>query len=351
MQTVLPSLLQSTYERLQETHGQLKGPVWDKMLGLWVVADPSLVSRVLLSDDFDVREHHKDFAAIQQSRNVELGATLRLAQGTALSNNGARHRELKLEAVKHVQQNANAALESFSASLNELLPDLLETRERFDLVADFILPLSMRLIASLSGVPLENLTGRMGASQCLTQLLSVKKEAFSTPRLMAIEQRLRKADRENDAGVNTPLHKFISMANLEVLKSGLAISLISVLNSNAEKPLCEMEISPQMVATCIPFIERDCKRDSEIGGTTIKQTEKVILYLGGFGPMSDEQKKLIFGTGAHICVGKFVTERAWSLLREALLQRRERLRVGNVRFRDFDFALIAPESAEVEVMH
>ena len=343
-------ILELSYRKLQGLYGGTSAPQWDAALECFVIMDPNIVRETLRSDAFAVRQHDEDLDAIQHAKGLDLGATIAFIKNSPLSNNGEAHRELKKQASQYLLQVANPALDAFEKTATSLVPQLLESKEPFDLVTDLVAPLATSLFSGLSGLPETDFEPNTPAARCLTQLLSVNKQAFSPQRLQAIDGHIRERQQiVTGSDFERSLKLSFSTGTFELFKSAMANSLIFIIGRGAGRPICEIDFEAQLPVTSVPFVDRVCVRDVEVAGTPIHQNDKLVLLLGALSRAPNSHNGY-FGTGPHICIGKVITERAWSVLRKILLERKECLCLKDVKYRDFDFALLAPVSAAVEVL-
>lgn len=343
--------LQSFYDALASAEGTFDRPVWKEQAKRWFVFDPLTANLVLRSDDFSVVSHHEEIKAVQSELALDLQSTVDAARSMPLSHEGDEHRRLRRMSAQMIQDAMLPALGSFSSSCSILLPRLLESRRTFDIVADFVSPVSISLFAALTGAEEAQFNKSLPAGYCPTQLLTSAKRSLSAPRWRALNRQIEERCKHMDGpSPHRQMKGALSLLTFEIFKAALSNSLIEVFQRNAEKPLSEGDIPGQLPCTSIPFVDRICRRDTVVRGQHISRGQNVILYLGGCSPSSAEQRKLFFGTGPHICIGKTLTESAWTIVAEVLRKRRERVVVRDVFYRDFDVILLSPDRATVEVM-
>jgi cytochrome P450 len=343
--------LQSFYDVLAGSAGAVERPVWNEEAKRWFVVDPSTASLVLRSDDFSVVKHHEEVEAMQAALAIDLQATVDAARSMPLSHEGDEHRRLKRMSTQMIQDSLPSALITFSSSCSTLLPRLFESRKMFDVVTDFVSPVSIALFAALSGAEEVHFNRSLPAGYCPTQLLTSAKRSLSAPRWRALNRQIEERNKRIEGhSSHRQLRAALSLLTFEIFKAALSNSLIDVFRRNAGRLLSEGDIPGQLPCTSIPFVDRVCRRDTEIRGEQIRRGENVLLYLGGCSPADHERRKLFFGTGPHICVGKSLTENAWVIIAELLRKRREKVLVRDVSYRDFDVILLSPVRATIEIV-
>jgi hypothetical protein len=109
------------------------------------------------------------------------------------------------------------------------------------------------------------------------------------------------------------------------LVGSLGVSLATILRSQAGRPLEQMSFPVMLPETGVPMAERIAVDDFDLCGVSIRQGEWVRLYLQSFSYSKDAaQQMLIFGVGAHSCLGRQITLDVWTQITKwlALLPRR-----------------------------
>lgn len=343
-------ILQELYEASIGHHGVTEQPLWNAQAGRWIVFHPATVTTVLRSDCFAVVRHHEEIETLQHERGISLMAAVQSSSLMPLSHDGPRHRELKRHASQVIHSLTDRALEEFSRYSSERLNHLLDCRDQFDIVEEFVLPISARLFSSMTGIDEREFLSQVSSGHCASQLLTSAKSSLSASRWKAINHRMSARQNLVSGG---PFEKVMlgsfSLITFEIFRAAMANAIIKLFRAHSGMRISDMILPSQMPSTSIPFVDRVCEADTDLSGKTIRRGDKVLLYMGGCSDDSAEQRKLFFGTGPHICIGKAVTEAAWSALVSILRRRSEFVRLGTVEYRDFDVVLISPNRAELEV--
>jgi hypothetical protein len=231
-----------------------------------------------------------------------------------------------------------------------LIEKWLSREGNFDLVADFVGPICDRLFSRLTGVPEHLFRGRFPSGICVTQLLSVEAATFSKQRLLAINRRNRELQQHIPGKpMEVSIIALILLGSYQIMKGAIANSILWIMEQNPGRRLREIAIGASLPMTSIPFVDRICNWDIDIGEARVKSGQTVILYLGGLDTPAREAKPAYFGTGAHICVGRPIAERAWVSLAAALGGRDAVLELIDLRYRELDYTLFVPDHAIVRV--
>ncbi len=344
------SILKEFYNFLVAKYGINEAPVWSVESQRWVALHPLTVTKVLRSPEFSVVKHHEEIEKIQSEDGLSLKDIVSAAKMMPLSHDGDEHRELKLLSSHIIQSVTAPALENFKEISRTLLSNLLVRGRRFDLISEFVHPISARMFSTMAGLDEKEFLSQTPSGRCASQLLTSAKRRLSGARWLSINETMR---HRQSSVQGSPLEKVIrgsfSLITFEIFKSAIANSLIGIVKSHEGQSLNRMPFSEQLPFTSIPFVDRVCNTDVTVCGRSIKKGESVLLYLGGCMPQSHGEQKLFFGTGPHICIGKSITNAAWSALSSFLQDREELIFISDVVFRDLDLVLISPTRANVEV--
>ena len=216
---------------------------------------------------------------------------------------------------------------------------LLETRSELDLVGEVLAPLSLDLIAALTGidVPDPEAIGRI--SVIFDPMMGLTKRQAIDRELRTLRDRIRESHDgplgEDEEGVRLAL--FI-LGN-DTLTGTLAESLHQLIRRHPG-PLSAIPFPPVPNETAVAFVEREVGTPFDYGGVSFAAGERVRLMLQSLAYSSDPAARpRIFGVGAHACLGRQLSLEVWEEIgrRLARLPRQAGIVEATMRSDDFIF--------------
>jgi cytochrome P450 len=343
------ALLASLYRSARAAaHGP--GLIWNAQIRCWFALDPELAQAILRSDAFAMRQHHLVVAELADNKAVNLDAAVDVLAASPLSHDGPAHQELRRDFARLILRNTDAAVLAYESLLAELATERLAHSGNFDLVADFVRPLAKRLFATLTEVPEDCFADALASNGCFSQMLSTSVGTFSRQRLQAANQRVEELSaRIAGEGREKLIKASIVLGVYQGFIGAFANALLCTFARGQGQSLRSMPIPQTLPTSAIPFADRICRTDIAIGDTQVKAGDIVLAYLGSFDTLSEVPAPLLFGTGAHVCIGRPLAERCWTLLAAALRGQSSSVIVTEVAYRDLDYTLMTPLRAHVRV--
>ncbi len=326
------------------------GLVWNAQVGCWFALDPELAQSILRSDAFAMRQHHLVIAELAGRKDVNLDAAADVLAASPLSHDGAAHQELRRDFARLILRNTDAALRAYQALLAELASAHFSHSGSFDLVADLVRPLAKRLFATLTEVPENCFSDSLASNGCFSQMLSTSVGTFSRQRLLATNNRVAEVCAQiNGEGREKLIKASIILGVYQGFTGAFANALLCIIARGQGQPLQSLPFPETLPTSAIPFADGICRTDITIGRTRVKAGDIVLAYLGSFDTLTEVPAPLLFGTGAHACIGRPLAERCWTLLAAALRHQPGAVTVTDVAFRDLDYTLVTPVRALVRV--
>jgi cytochrome P450 len=343
------ALLASLY---RSARAAADGPdlVWNAQVRCWFALDPELAQSILRSDAFAMRQHHLVIADLAGRKDVNLDAAADVLAASPLSHDGAAHQELRRDFARLILRNTDAALRAYQALLMELLSERFTHSGSLDLVADFVRPLAKRLFATLIEVQEDCFSDTLASNGCFSQMLSTSVGTFSRQRLKATNHRVEEVCTQiNGEGREKHIKASIILGVYQGFIGAFANALLCIIARGQGQSLQSLPFPETLPTSAIPFADRICRTDVVIGHTRVKAGDIVLAYLGSFDTLPEVPAPLLFGTGAHACIGRPLAERCWTLLAAALRRQTAAVAVADVAYRDLDYTLVTPVRASVRV--
>ena len=335
----------SIMEHFYRAHRSEK-PDWSNVLNGWVVLNQKYVGQILRSRFFDVVEHKKVIETYARESGLDLSELATLLDYAPLSQNGQAHSDVRRKVAVRIQERSAQAVQAFEMAAASLLDKTLVPNTSFDICRQVFNPLTVKMLAALSGIPEETLGANFPAPVSAIQVFGVR-QPISSKRLAQMNAHVANIGRcQRDAGESEAISLTTAVLGAEPLHGSLVISFVNQVLKNAGKSLGEIEFPDQLPSSDLPFVERVAMEDCVIDDLQIDKGSKWYLYLGSF---ENERRETFFGAGKHLCLGKPLSEKVWKVLTSALRRHGVIVDILEVSFRDFDYVFSFPSKVQVSV--
>ncbi len=294
----------------------LEPKVWleSSFLRTWVIAEPGLIVKILRSRHAVILNVDDMINSIERAYGAEF-PNVRFA---------VRHLPLFLEGEAHAEQRRNSSryLAGRMADLERHLPELakrhlqpLRDKGRVDLVSEVTDP----LVRAITSIFVERPVTEEIASLNLLDAFALNK---SLTRFKDLDLRVGKAKEflaaeSEDEQLLGSRFSALSMGYetiLVMLTEGLHLAF----RSHPEDARDHIVLPAFPIETGVPVSYRRALTDFEMAGHAFKAGDLLRLQLQVLGYSArEEDRNGIFGAGVHSCVGKQVSLRIWTHLKEA----------------------------------
>lgn len=326
---------------------------------------------------------------------------LEFRANSMISNDAARHNRLRTLVNKAFTARAVEAMTENIQQLVDGFLDKVQSRGRFDVIADLAYPLPVTVIAEMLGVPTEDrdrfkqwsdelavLAGATGSAAALTpedyrrisdnqrqltdylrQIVAKRRVQPGNDLLSALAQAEESGDRlsEDELYANAIL---ILVAGHETTTNLIGNGMLALLRHPDQ--LKRLQDDPSLIPTAVEeflrydspvqFTTRVLKNDLVVGDKTLKRGQIALLLLGAANrdpaqfPEPDRldggrttNKHVAFGLGSHFCLGAQLARLEGRIAFETMLRRMPKMRLGaeSPKFREH-FNLRGLKSLDVE---
>jgi len=311
---------------------------WSKRLNSWLTFDPAIIRAIQKSSAFRVADHHGETARIRARLGIDLSNIERTVNGMPMGVEGPEHAKRRRGLAQVLVQRGDAALSHFARLAQDLCQKNLGQPGARELIADLFEPLALCLASQLSGLALQPYAGRSFPAQLFDKSLGLSRRKLVDQQIADLRQESIERCPAGDSD------KAVSLAILgnDTLLGAMALSFVERMGAQANAQLCEIDWGTHLTRTSVPFIERVALRDVVFGTTTIKAGQSARLYVDRFCFEDQGQHDAIFGTGRHVCLGRSISQRAWSLLGAALAQLPFTVTLEKIVYREADCMFLIP---------
>jgi cytochrome P450 len=288
--------------------------IWreDDLLRMWVVTDAGLVVRILRSPFTAISDLNEVLAAVKAKHGIELPSVDYACGVLPVLVHDNVHPEIRRKFATF--------LAGRLSELDSKLPDIMRSslapltrKGSVDIIAQVVNPLIQKVFSIFlqSDMPSEFLTIHV------TEILSFK---ATVSHLKTLDARIGKTlaylrattSDEEEVG-----WKFICLVfGVDSVAMMLAESLVMALRQIDPAHPAPARLPEFPVETGVPVSHRRAKVDFEIDGHRFAAGDLIRLQMQALGYSAlAENRKFIFGGGAHSCLGKQVSLRIWEALR------------------------------------
>lgn len=293
---------------------ELSPRIWleNELLRMWVVADPALILQILRSPLTAISDLNDVLAAVKAKHGVHF-PNVDFACGVLPVL-------VRDDVHPLVRKRFATFLAGRLAELDAQLPSIIKsslaplTRSgRIDIVAQVINPLMLRVFSILlkSEMPAEFLTIHV------TEILSFK---AMVSHLRTLDERIGRTLKHLRA--TTPDEdevgwKFICLVfGLDSVAMMLTESLVTALRASSDGERTAAKLPDFPNETGVPVSHRRAKVDFSIEGHAFATGDLIRLQMQSLSYSElAENRKFIFGAGAHSCLGKQISLRIWEAFR------------------------------------
>jgi hypothetical protein len=380
--------IENPYPSLAELRAEGR-PVWHPELGMYLAATHQDASEVLRS---------KSLGRIYVARSPEADwQTFNwLHSESILESEPPKHTRLRSLISKAFNRNRIESLRpKIQEIVEELLNEIAESEENFDLISQYAEPLPVRIIAELLGFPRNEEHLLRPWSQAIVKMYEVgpTEEAKKAAQQAATEfsqyvhdlmlERKAKPGADliselaqvEEAGEKLSTNELIATCVLllnaghEASVNGFGNGMVALFNDEGQYRL--LLSNPEKYGDTaieeflrfdspLQLFDRTAKEDVEIGGVLIKEGEKIASLLGAANrdegvfqnPDSMDITRtpnphISFGGGIHFCIGAPLARLEMSIALPALIKRFPELKLSSEPKRRDSFTLRGYEKVEV----
>lgn len=325
-------------------------PIWSTRTKSWIILNPDHAHGVLKSKKFNVVEHGKQFEAVSKSLKIDLSALIKIFPHVPLSLNGHEHQQQRRMFATNLMKNANGALIDFRACFSRLLCEYLSTDRSFDIAQNVIFPSTLNAFSALTDIPKIILAQAFNADISISQSIS-RPQLLNKTRLEIMNSMAQKL---LDHTHNDVTRVVLAVVGFEPFRSTISYLTSDELRRAEQIRLDRHKFHAKPHVSGLPYTERICVEENNIGNQLIKKGEWLTVYLGAFAdcPFAvTSSDSLLFGAGIHLCLGKKFTEDAWKIVVDELSSVKRRLEVVSRNYKPIDFVFHNPVSLVVRAVN
>ena len=293
---------------------------YDKAMRCWNVTDPTQVLELLRNPHLVCKEIVEPIRKVSERFGDSFPNTEFLVRHMPLMNEGEQHLAMRKRMAAYLSARRLPMQEPMQQIVDEKLAPLANAGEH-ELLNSCLLPLVRafftEMVQSTEIVPFRQLTITRVFDRFLglSALRQIEAEVSELRAIMA-----RNCSDAVAAGDEDMLIELFTLGRDSLLAT-ISESLAVTFAANVGKKFADIEFPDHPNETGVAIAERMAEEPIVIGGVTIPVGDWVRLYLHSlnYSERADLQK-LVFGVGAHTCIGRQLALDLWPMITARLAE-------------------------------
>jgi len=279
-----------------------------------LIKDAQIAKAIILSPDFETYSMADRYRELSRRTAIDFSASIKLLEHLPVFINGENHQRIRKIMAKQVSRAKESQLAAVQQSLGNLFKHCFRPAAKIDLVADFAQPLWRSISASI--VPSdENLLDLVDEiPELFSPLLSIRVRAKINDKIGVFLQSNSGAEDEDELLI------LLCLASLGARPfiGTLSLSLYEVFRNHPELRMRELSWPATFPSSSLTYVDRICMTAADYTGFKFEKGKRVRCVTQNPSYSVDENRRALFGFGAHTCLGKSISERVWTLIAERL---------------------------------
>lgn len=276
-----------------------------------VVDEFDLARTVLKSAAFAPLDMEGLYRRIVARTGLDFSATLRVFEALPPFLSGGQHQQVRKTMAAIIAAGRERQRAAIESALDSLVAERFARQGSFDLVADFARPLWYALSAEIVG------DRHVLDPQALSSLAEDMPTLFSPTASLARRQAINDAIQAFlDADAAESEQRLVALC-LSALGSrpfigAFALTIFRVIEHSG--PIAAEKINWPAVfsESGLDYVDRVARDDGLLGLPELAKGRVVRSPMGDVGYSAEEKVHLLFGLGAHTCLGKSIAQYAWT---------------------------------------
>jgi hypothetical protein len=305
------------------------------------VHDEKIAKAIILSPNFDAYSMASSYRELAQRTKFDFASAIKLLDCLPVFINGDRHQRVRRAMAKQLSQTKDCLFSSSSDTIERLFELAFRRNAKVDLVEDFSRPLWHAISASI-----------VAFDQDIVELAEQIPDLFSP--LLSIRERLRINERIEVLLKAHPEDEDEQLILLCLIALGarpfvgtLSLSLYETFQAPPGSRMCDLTWPEMFPSSAVRFVDRICTSQTAISDTEYHVDDRVRCVTQSKDYSSEANRKALFGYGAHTCLGKSISEKAWGLVVRTFSRSELRAECVGITMSPHDVPFFMPSHAEI----
>lgn len=270
-----------------------------------VVADHHVSRKVIASRDFSTFRMADQYRLLASRIGHDFSASIALLERLPTFMEGPAHKATRKAMALRNEANKVAQLAATDAFLRDFTGRQLHADNGVDLMEDFALPLldALTLATTAAG----------GRPAVPTEFIRLFPSLFSsrTPlsKRIAIDRMLvALTDGAKDAVFDDLA---LMVLGIYPLSGSLALTLHATFSAQPQTPLHAIRWPDRYATSALHYVDRVCARETKVGDQAFTPGERARCLIQSPAWTHAQNQGMTFGAGAHLCLGRQLSEAVW----------------------------------------
>ena len=305
------------------------------------VRDEKIAKAIILSPNFSAYSMASGYRELAQRTKLDFAAAIKLLDCLPVFMNGDSHQRIRKAMAKQLSRTKDCQFSFSSETIESLFKLAFRRNAQLDLVNDFSRPLWRAISASISAFNEDFLELADEIPDLFSPLLSIRERLRINKRI----EGFLKAHRE-DEQQQLILLCLISLG-ARPFTGTLSLSLYEIFEANPRSRMCDLRWPEMFPSSSLRFVDRICTKQTAISDSEFHADDRVRCFTQSKDYSSEANRKALFGFGAHTCLGKSISEKAWGLVVKTLSQSDLRAECVSITMSPHDVPFLMPSHAKI----
>ena len=279
-----------------------------------VLRNPIAASAVIRSEAFRQYRMADQYRELKRRTGLDFDATIRFMDFVPLFDDGEEHVRKRRMMARKLAASRNLQEEAVTTKTNSLFHDLFVPPREIELLSEFAQPLWREISGSIVDRSEENL-------DFIDELPSLFYPTLSIRERLKINDKLRRFLDVNRSNSDEALCNLsLVLLGARPFVGSLVHSVYQVVTLNAGRKSSAIKWPEVFTASSLNFVDRICGHDTRIDAHEFNVGNRVRCHTQDETYSTQQNKEMLFGLGAHACLGKGISEFSWKLLTQHLAQ-------------------------------
>ena len=308
-----------------------------------VISDYQVSRKVIASRDFSTFRMADTYRALAARLGQDFNASIALLDRLPTFMEGADHKRIRMAMARKNDTNKVRQLAAVDRFLQDFSQRELRAGNTIDLLSDFALPLYREFSLNTSTadrLPHEAFDIVRRFPTLFASNTPLKERYAIEAALVALT-----ADAQADEEIFDDLALLV--LGFSPLIGGLTLTLHATFAEQPGTCLNAMNWPTRFATSALTYVDRICVRDTIVFEEPFAAGERIRCMVQHDSWAAELNHGMIFGTGAHTCLGRAVSEFIWKMVIEQFAQHDLRTEVGQLTWRHNGEPFEMPASAMI----
>jgi hypothetical protein len=287
---------------------------YDQGVRSWISFDPETVVDLLRDERLIAPDTIGAIERLEARYKKQFPNLILAARAIPLLLNGQAHQEMRRRIAEFITEGRARTVAALPKIMKRYVEPLNGERQ-IEWISACIEPVVAEIGSLLCNSPDPVPYPKLAITRLFDRFASLSALSEADKQIAELRQHLGRSTPDIDPGIAIA----ILVLGRDSLTCTLATSLHSVLSRNLNRRFADMEFPDYPPETGVAVAERIASQAIALGAETIAAGDKVRLYFQPIsGAGSTVNRQLLFGTGAHSCLGRHVSLDTWNLMTQTL---------------------------------